>query len=45
MLEELKTRNMPGHNVGFAKKERYSALNGLFTRDGLRGLLEGADFR
>lgn len=35
---------MAGHNVEFTKTELSSALNGLFTKDGLKEMLEGKDY-
>lgn len=46
MLTEIQTKYpMPGRNVDFAKKEASSGLNGLFTNDGLKGMLEGKDYQ
>lgn len=35
----------PGLHVDFSKKEKSSTLNGLFGNDGLRGMLEGKNYR
>lgn len=35
---------LPGLHVNFAKREKSAQLNGLFTGDGLRGMLEGKDY-
>lgn len=32
---------MPGHKVGFSKRESCTVLNRFFTKDGLRGILDG----
>ena len=36
---------MPGVKVDFSKHEGSSQLNGIFVQDGLRGMLEGKDYR
>ena len=36
---------MPGTRIDFSKKEASSQLNGFYTSTGLRGMLEGKDFK
>lgn len=46
MLEEIQlTWPIRGPTFRIAKKKISSALIGIFTKEGLRGILEGADYR
>ena len=45
LAEIEKNYSATGLHVDFSKKEKTAQLNGFFLRDGVRGMLEGKNYR